>query len=136
MKTVDQLMRDYVDAFNRHDAKGMLATLSDDLVHEINEGETQVGLENFRAFKDHMDECYREQLVEVVYFANGNRGAIEFICEGEYIKTDEGLPEAKGQKYAIRAAAFFEESDGKLSRVTSYYSLKGWIEAVSLKPIV
>lgn len=124
-------MRDYVEAFNRHDALGMIATLADDVVHEINEGETQVGAGQFRKFKAHMDECYREQLLEVVYFANGNRGAIEFICKGEYIKTDTGLPEATGQKYAIRAAAFFEESNGKLSRVTSYYSLKGWVEAIS-----
>lgn len=124
-------MRDYVDAFNRHDAENLLATLADDVEHEINEGDTQVGREAFRKFKAHMDDCYSEQLNEVVYFANGNRGAIEFICEGTYLKTDGGLPEAIGQKYAIRAAAFFEESNGKLSRVTSYYSLKGWIEAIS-----
>ncbi|QYK53667.1 MAG: nuclear transport factor 2 family protein [Fimbriimonadaceae bacterium] len=131
MNTVEQLMREYVEAFNRHDAEGMLNTLAEDVVHEINEGETQIGLDRFREFKAHMDECYREQLKEVVYFANGNRGVIEFICEGEYIKTDNGLPEATGQKYAIRAAAFFEESNGRLSRVTSYYSLKGWIQAIS-----
>jgi len=131
VKTVEQLMRDYVEAFNRHDAEGMIATLAENVVHEINEGETQIGSDRFRSFKAHMDECYREQLNEVVYFANGNRGAIEFICQGEYIKTDIGLPEAAGQKYAIRAAAFFEEANAKLSRVTSYYSLEGWIEAIS-----
>ncbi len=128
---VDQLMRDYVDAFNRHDAEGMLATLHDEVLHEVNESDAQIGVDAFRAFKAHMDECYREQLKEVVYFATGDRGAIEFICEGEYLKQDGGLPEAHGQKYAIRAAAFFEVRDGKLGRVTSFYNLRDWIEAVS-----
>lgn len=127
---VEQLMRDYVDSFNRHDAEGMLATLHEEVVHEINESGTEVGKNKFRAFKAHMDECYREQLNDVVFLVNGDRGAIEFICEGEYLKTDAGLPEAKGQKYAIRAAAFFEVRDGKLGRVTSFYNLREWIAAV------
>ena len=47
------------------------------------------------------------------------------------MKTDAGLPAAMGQKYAIRAAAFFEVRDGKLGRVTSFYNLREWIAAVS-----
>jgi steroid delta-isomerase-like uncharacterized protein len=129
---VDQLMRDYVAAFNRHDLEGMLATLHDEVLHEVNESDAQVGIDAFRAFKLHMDECYREQLVDVVYFETGDRGAIEFICEGEYLKQDGGLPPATGQKYAIRAAAFFEVRDGKLGRVTSFYNLREWIAAVSV----
>jgi len=131
MKTVDQLIADYFDAFNRHDIEGMLATLSDDVAHDINEGGREVGIEAFRTFKLHMEKCYSEQAVNLVIFANGNRGAAEFVIDGSYIADDDGLPPATGQKYLIPCAAFFEAENGKLTRVTSYYNLAGWIQAVS-----
>ena len=124
------LMQSYVSSFNNHSLEGMLAVLHDEVIHDINEGEQQIGKEKFRVFKTHMDDCYKEQLKNVCYFTSGNRGAIEFICEGTYLKTDGTLPEAKGQQYAIPAAAFFEMKDEKLFRVTSYYSLKGWLAAI------
>lgn len=124
-------MRTYVESFNSGNEEGLLDTLHPDVVHEINEGGKEVGLDAFRKFREHMNMCYREQLRDVVYFENGDRGAIEFICEGEYISTDGNLPEAYGQKYSIRAAAFFEMKDEKLSRVSSFYNLREWIAAVS-----
>ncbi|MEZ5162681.1 MAG: nuclear transport factor 2 family protein [Fimbriimonadaceae bacterium] len=128
---IGQLMRTYVDFFNAADEDGLLGTLHPEVVHEINEGGQEIGLEAFRKFREHMNSCYKEQLKGVVYFENGDRGAIEFICEGEYISTDGNLPVANGQKYAIRAAAFFEMKEEKLSRVTSFYNLREWIAAVS-----
>jgi steroid delta-isomerase-like uncharacterized protein len=127
----EQLIRAYFDAFNSHNADAMLATLSDDVVHVINEGPTEVGIDKFRAFKAHMDDCYREHISDLCVMVSGNRGAAEFTCSGTYLKTDGPLVEAKGQTYAIPAAAFFEVEGDKIKRVTSYYSLKGWIEAVS-----
>jgi len=128
---IAELIQAYFDAFNRHDAEGMLATLSEDVVHDINEGGREVGKAAFRKFKAHMDACYREQIKDLVIMTNGNRSAAEFICEGEYLKADPTLPPARGQRYAIPAAAFFECADGKITRVTSYYNLKNWIAAVS-----
>lgn len=125
------LIRAYFEAFNRHDLEGMLDTLSEDVVHDINEGGQEVGKEAFRRFKEHMDECYREQISDLVVMISGDRGAAEFTCSGEYLKTDGSLPEARGQKYSIPAAAFFECANGKITRVTSYYNLRGWIEAIS-----
>lgn len=131
MRSTEQAIRDYFDAFNRHDAEAMIATLSEDVRHDINEGKTEIGKEAFRAFKAHMDECYREQITDLCVMVSGTRGAAEFTCSGTYIKTDSGLPEATGQTYSIQAAAFFEVVDGLITRVTSYYSLNGWIAAIS-----
>lgn len=128
---IESLIQDYFSAFNRHDLEAQLATLHADVRHDINQGGFEMGVDAFRAFKTHMDRCYREQIVDLVIMVNGNRGAAEFIVNGEYIETDEGLPPANGQRYSIPAAAFFEEKDGKLSRVTSYYNLNEWIKAVS-----
>ncbi len=131
MRTPTEAIRAYFEAFNAHDAEALLATLHPQVRHDINEGPTEVGLEKFRAFKAHMDTCYREQITELVIFEQGNRGAAEFLCSGTYLQTDGSLPEAKGQTYAIPAAAFFEVEDGLITRVTSYYSLKGWLAAIA-----
>lgn len=131
MNETERLIHDYFDAFNRDDLEGMLATLSEDVVHEINEGDTEVGKEAFRAFKAHMAECYREQISDLVVMANGSRGAAEFTCSGTYLKTDGGLPDANGQTYAIRAGVFVDVADGTITRMTSYYNLRDWIKAVS-----
>jgi steroid delta-isomerase-like uncharacterized protein len=63
--------------------------------------------------------------------AEGTRGAAEFIVNGEYLATDEGLPEAKGQKYVLPAGAFFELRDGKVARISNYYNLNDWIAQVN-----
>ena len=62
--------------------------------------------------------------------ADGTRGAAEFTVNGQYLATDEGLPEATGQAYVLPAGAFFEIRDGKVARITNYYNLPHWIAAV------
>lgn len=130
--TVDLLTRYYAE-FNAGDAEGMLACLSANVVHDINQGERQAGKEAFRAFLAHMERCYSERLTHIAVMANedGSRGAAEFIVHGEYLTTDDGLPEAKGQKYTLPAGAFFEIEDDLISRVTVYYNLEDWIRQVS-----
>jgi steroid delta-isomerase-like uncharacterized protein len=53
------------------------------------------------------------------------------VVLGEYIKTDEGLPAAKGQTYRLPAGAFFEIRDNKVARITNYYNLQDWIAQVN-----
>lgn len=131
MSTIESLIHAYFDAFNRGDVEGQLATLHPEVIHEINEGDAEIGIDAFRNFKAHMDTCYREQIRDLVVMGNGSRGAAEFIVDGEYLVTDGGLPPATGQRYSIRAAIFAEERDGLIGRMTSYYNLKGWIAAIS-----
>jgi steroid delta-isomerase-like uncharacterized protein len=131
MTRIESLISAYFEAFNRGDVDAQLATLHPEIEHDINEGGTEVGQEAFRRFKAHMDTCYREQIRDLVVMGNGTRGSAEFIVDGEYLVTDGDLPAATGQKYSIRAAIFAEERDGLIGRMTSYYNLKGWIEAIS-----
>lgn len=127
-----ETIRAYYDAFNAADMDAFLALLTDDVVHDINQGERQVGKAAFADFMAHMNRCYKEKLTDMVIMANedGTRAAAEFIVHGQYLATDEGLPEAKGQTYRLPAGAFFELKDGKVSRVTNYYSLPDWIAQV------
>jgi steroid delta-isomerase-like uncharacterized protein len=122
----------YYAAFAANDAEGMLACLTDDVAHDINQGATQVGKEAFRAFLAHMDASYAETLEDMVVMASddGSRAAAEFLVHGKYLKTDPGLPEAVGQTYVLPAGAFFAVEDGLISRVSVYYNLEDWIRQV------
>jgi steroid delta-isomerase-like uncharacterized protein len=129
----EKLIHDYYQAFNNKDPKKMISYLSDDVVHGINEGDNEKGKEYFVQFMQKMDEHYDETLKDVVVMVSSDQkhAAAEFIVMGKYLKTDPGLPEARGQKYEIKAGAFFDVKDGKISRVTTYYNLKDWIAKVS-----
>ncbi|ALW87784.1 ketosteroid isomerase-related protein [Deinococcus actinosclerus] len=126
------LIEQYYAAFNAADFAGMLALLTDDVRHDINEGETQVGLEAFRAFLAKMDAHYREQARELVIMStpDGARASAEFVIHGEYLRTDPGLPEARGQRYVLPVGAFFEVRGGQIARVTNYYNLADWSRQV------
>lgn len=126
--TLDLIQRYYV-LFNSGDREAFLALLDDDVQHEINQGGVERGVAAFRAFLQRMDRCYREQVEELVVFADesGTRGAAEFFIRGEYLSTDEGLPPAEGQKYYLRVGAFFEVKQGRVTRITNYYNLQDWL---------
>ena len=126
------LLDRYYSAFNARDWEGMLACLADDVAHDINQGERQVGKDRFRAFLGHMERCYRERLEDIVLMANedGSRAAAEFVVHGEYIATDEGLPAAAGQTYVLPAGAFIGIAGGRIARLTMYYNLADWTRQV------
>lgn len=136
--TSRKLIGAYYEAFNAGDAAGMLALVTDDIEHRVNEGETRHGREAFAQFCGHMGVSYRERLEDMVIFASddGRRGAAEFTVHGTYLQTDPGLPEARGQTYVLPAGAFFDirpEADGtaRIARITTFYNLADWVRQVS-----
>ena len=126
------LIARYYDAFNAGNPEGMLACVADDVEHRVNEGAHRIGRQKFAEFCGHMGVSYHEQLRDMVIFANddGSRAAAEFVVHGEYLQTDPGLPEAKGQRYVLPAGGFFEVKAGKIARVTTFYNLNDWIAQV------
>jgi steroid delta-isomerase-like uncharacterized protein len=127
-----QLIQNYYVAFNAGDMERFLGLLDDKVVHVINEGAREIGREAFARFMQRMNECYREQIDSLVVFSDdsGARAAAEFVVHGTYLKTDTGLPEARNQTYQLAAGAFFEVRDGKVARITNYYSLSDWLKQV------
>ena len=128
-----KLIRRYYDAFNKADSDAMLADLTDDVIHDVNQGERRQGKDKFRAFNARMAHHYKEELKDIVVMVSkdGRRAAAEFNVEGKYLSTDSGLPPAKGQTYVLPAGTFFAVRDGKIARVTTYYNLTDWIAQVS-----
>lgn len=126
------LIQTYFTAFNDGRTDDMLQLLHDEVEHHVNEGQIRRGKALFAEFNAHMTECYAENLTDLVVFANeaGDRAAAEFIVNGTYLKTDDGLPPASGQTYRLPAGSFFSIRDGRIARVTTYYNLADWTRQV------
>lgn len=133
MTDATAVLRRYFDAFNAGDVDGMLAELSDDVAHHVNEGKVRSGKPAFAEFSAHMSRCYREELTDIVLFSaeGGTRAAAEFTVNGTYLETDSGLPEARGQTYRLPGASMMTLKDGKITRVTTYYNLADWLAQVA-----
>jgi steroid delta-isomerase-like uncharacterized protein len=102
------LIARYYAAFNAMDIEAILACLTDDVAHDINQGERETGKDAFRAFLGRMDHAYSEQLRDIVVMTStdGARAAAEFMVHGVYKVADEGFPPAHGQIMFCRQAAF------------------------------
>ena len=130
---MSNIVQRYFNAFNDGDVAAMLECLSDDVAHHVNEGGVRRGKAAFADFCAHMNRCYKEELTDLVVLQNeaGGRAAAEYIVNGTYLVTDEGLPPAKGQTYRLPAGSFFEIDQGRITRVTTYYNLADWVRQVS-----
>ncbi len=126
------LLRRYYAAFNAADWAGMLDCLTEDVLHDVNQGGRETGRAAFAAFLGRMERCYRERVEDLVVMvsADGLRGAAEFTIHGTYLVADEGLPPAHGQGYVLPVGAFFEIREGRIARVTNYYNLQDWLRQV------
>ena len=132
MGNVKTIIQNYYDAFNEGNDDKLCSLLHKDVIHDINQGGEERGVEKFLAFLKHMRKCYDERVYDLVIFANdaNRRGSAEFFVKGKYIKTDGSLPEAKGQTYDLRVGAFFDLENDKIARVTTYYNLQEWLKMV------
>jgi steroid delta-isomerase-like uncharacterized protein len=132
MKAID-IVAQYYQAFNEKNWAKMIALADENIQHDSNEGATTIGIEAFKKFVQKMEVAYDETLTEIVLLSepSDTRVAAEFIVHGSYLHTEEGLPEAKGQKYELPAGAFLEVKNEKITRVTTYYNLNLWTQLVS-----
>ena len=133
LKIIQSYYRAFNDLNNDHNSEVMLSILSDTVVHDINQGLRETGKPAFEKFLRCMNEQYREHLSDFTLFANdsGTRGAAEFTCSGEYLKSAPGLPAAHGQKYKLPVGAFFELADRRITRVSNFYNTADWIRQVT-----
>lgn len=136
MTETRELLEAYFAAFNAGETGKMVSLVTEDVIHDVNQGDRRVGKEEFWAFNLLMSKTYKEQLSNIVVMASedGARGSAEFIVDGTYLESQEGLPKAKGQTYTLPAGTFFEIRDGKIARITTYYNLQDWISQVSQDP--
>lgn len=132
MQNTIQLIEKYYDAFNHGDMDTFLSLLDEHVIHDINQGERQKGKDTFKKFMDHMNQCYKEEIRDIVIMSNltGTHAAAEFMVDGIYLASDKGLPPANKQKYSLPAGGFFQVAHNKIIRVTTYYNLQDWLKQV------
>jgi steroid delta-isomerase-like uncharacterized protein len=131
--TTLEIVHQYYRFFNQKNWQGMLSLVDSDVRHETNQGDVRLGIEKFTSFLQKMDDCYDENLTDMVFFTEptNHRIAVEFTVNGIYKKGDDDLPPAHNQSYLLPAAAFLEVKNNKITRITTYYNLPLWIELVS-----
>ncbi|MBI2792479.1 MAG: nuclear transport factor 2 family protein [Gammaproteobacteria bacterium] len=132
MQTTESIILHYYDYFNKRDTESFLALLDNNVIHDINQGDREIGIDAFTAFMERMNNAYEEKIKDIIVMTNqdGSRAAAEFTVEGIYKSSDKGLPIAKNQHYELRCGAFFEIKQGKITRVTNYYNLQDWLKQV------
>ncbi len=122
----------YYQTFNGGDRPALLALMTDDVVHDLNQGGREVGRDAFARFLARMDRCYQERIADVrtCMSKSGLHGSAEYVVRGTYLSQDEGLPPATGQKYVLPGAACFDFRDGLITRVSNHYNLAEWLRQV------
>lgn len=91
-------MADHHVALNRGDRAAMLASLVEDVAHDLDQPR-ETGKPAFAAFMARMDASYRERRkdIAVMASADGMRAAAEYVVHGVCHHSGAGLPEARGQ---------------------------------------
>lgn len=128
------LIRQYYEVFNAGDRAAFLALLTDDVVHDLNQGGREVGRAAFADFLARMDRCYRERIADVrtCLSEDGSYASAEYVVHGSYLSQDEGLPPARGQTYVLPGAACFALRAGRIARVSNHYNLAEWLRQVGV----
>ncbi len=125
-----KLIDGFFTAANAGDLEAVLGCLDDEVVHDPNQGERQIGKQAFRWNRGLNARHFRENFSDIVVMVapGGGRAAAEFTLRGTYLATADGLPPASGQEYILRAGMFFEIDDGLISRISVHFNGADWIE--------
>lgn len=127
------LVREYCDALNDGDIDKLLQLVTDDVVHDVNQGERRQGRDKLKAFHARMAHHYSDKLVDaaVMVARNGERAAAEYNIKGTYKETEQGLPPASQQTYGLPGGTFFAIRDGKISRISTYFNMTDWLTQIA-----
>lgn len=133
LQSTKQLIEKYYEAIMAQDLVGFLSLLSDNVIHDINQGPTEVGKPLFKQFMQRIFEYDKETFKDFIILISpdGKYAATRFKTAGKYTKSTEGCPPAKGQKWEIPVTSFFEIENDQISRVTVHYNMQEWIAQVS-----
>ena len=127
------LIERYFSAFNRADWEGMVELVDEQVAHDPNQGEREIGSERFRAHLGKIARCSIEVLIDlrILVGNDGAHAAAEYIISGQYLSSRDGLPPARGQRYRLPGGTFFAIAGHRIARVSNYYNLPEWIAQIS-----
>lgn len=132
-KTAHNIIENYYTAVKAQDLPKFLNLLSDNVVHEINQGDTETGKALFKTFMENQFSSGKINIKDLIILTSpdGKYATSRFICSGTYTKTAKGYPPAKNQHWEIPVVSFFQIHDGKISHVAVYFNDKEYLKQLS-----
>lgn len=129
----NQIIKQYYDAILEQSVPNFLNLLSEDVVHEINQGDTEVGKSKFKTFMEQQFSYGEIEINDLIILSSqdGKYGFSRYLCSGKHVKNVEGYPPATGQHWKIPVVTYFTINNNKISHVAVYYNQKDWINQVS-----
>lgn len=126
----EDLIRKFFKHLNAEEWREASLLLSDQILHDINQGPRVIGREPFLKYLVETARYYKEVVSDVFVLSSedGSRGSAEFYVHGEYLKTHGLLPKAHGQRYEGFHGVFFEIEDQQISRFSHYFNYQSFLE--------
>ncbi len=119
------LIKTYYEALNKKDMRSLFSIIESNVIHDINQGNTEQGIEKFKTFMKQADASFDEKLDNIILTVSddGKYAAAQWVDHGTYSKDYPGMDRsAKNQKFNVPGGHFFEIRNGKIYRVTTYYN--------------
>lgn len=129
----ENIIKKYYAALNNKDMKAYLALMDTNVIHDINLGDSETGIDKLKVYVQKDLDSFDEKLSDIIIMTtpDGTHAAAEWIDNGTYYKNYPGFPiKARGQHYTIRGGQFFEIHKGKITRITTYFDTAGFFKQI------
>jgi steroid delta-isomerase-like uncharacterized protein len=116
------LIREWADAWSKHDTERLLALFTDDVEYEdVTFGVVNHGKEELRAFAEGFYVVSPDMTFDLTSTTiAGDRAAMEWVASGTHAGDLPGMP-ATGKRYEFRGATVVELAGGKIRRNADYW---------------
>jgi steroid delta-isomerase-like uncharacterized protein len=133
--TTRQLVNAWMTCWSTHDANGLVALFTDDLVYEDKAlGRVHHGREELRAFVHETVSGFPDVTFEMrSSFTTDTQGGAEWIMRGTHSGDLPGLP-ATGRAIEIYGASILEFAGDRIRRCTDYWDQVGFLKQLGVMP--
>lgn len=124
-----EIVKQYLAAWNSHDAEALLALFADDCVYEdvalgrLEHGKERVGALIKSVFVDLAN--FRMEVKSA--FGTGDWGATEWTMTGTFVHSSVPSLAATGKSFAVRGATVLELRNGKIRRNSDYLDVPAFL---------
>jgi steroid delta-isomerase-like uncharacterized protein len=131
--STEELVKAYYDSLNKKDIKQFFALMDSNVIHDINQGTTEIGIEKFKKFMEKSNASFDEKLTDIVIMVSndGKHAAALWVDHGTYYHDYPGMDlKAHNQQYVIKGGHFFEIRQGGIYRVTTYFNENDFMKQI------
>ena len=135
MSLTEEDLREYLGAWNAHDAERIVTYFTDDAKYEdVAMGQVSIGKDEIREFAQSMFRSTPDVNFELLsLFVTGDSIASEWVMTGTQTGDMPGLP-ATGRSFSIRGASVGELAGDKIKRNSDYWSLASLLQQLGVLP--